>query len=68
MVLHLHARELQEAASGLPFESMGDESAREYEKSRQPADQWPPTGRYEACTAGQDLFDLPAGKCPTELR
>jgi 2-polyprenyl-3-methyl-5-hydroxy-6-metoxy-1,4-benzoquinol methylase len=61
-------REIQEAASGLPFEGIADESAREYERSRLPEDQWPPTGWYEAWTAGQDLFDLAASKCPLELR
>ena len=61
-------REIQEAAAGLPFESVSDESTLEYEKARLPADQWPPTGWYEAWTAGQDLFDLPANKSPIELR
>ena len=61
-------REVQEAASGLPFESISDESTLEYEKSRLPADQWPPTGWYEAWTAGQDLFDVPMSKSPIELR
>jgi SAM-dependent methyltransferase len=61
-------RELQEAASGLPFDSVSDESALEYEKSRLPAEQWPPTGWYEAWAAGQDLFDLAPIKTPMELR
>ena len=61
-------REIQEAAAGLPFESASDESALEYEKSHLPAEQWPPTGWYEAWTAGQDLFDLPVVKSPMEMR
>jgi len=60
--------EIREAASGLPFESVSDESALEYEKSRLPAEQWPPTGWYEAWAAGQDLFDLSPSKIPMELR
>ena len=60
--------ELQQAAAGLPFENVADESTLEYEKSRLPAEQWPPTGWYEQWTAGQDLFDLPVSKSPIELR
>jgi SAM-dependent methyltransferase len=61
-------REIQEAAAGLPFTLLSDESTLEYEKSRLPAEQWPPTGWYEGWTAGQDLFDLHASKSPVELR
>ena len=61
-------REIQEAAAGLPFENTGDESTAEYEKSHLPEDQWPPTGWYEAWTAGQDLFDLAPSKSPMEMR
>ena len=61
-------REIQDAAAGLPFTLVSDESALEYEKSHLPADQWPPTGWYEGWTAGQDLFDLQVSKCPVELR
>ena len=61
-------REIQEAASGLPFEAVSDESTLEYEKSHLPPEQWPPTGWYEAWTAGQDLFDLPTSKSPMEMR
>ncbi len=61
-------REIQEAASDLPFESVSDESTLEYEKEHLAAEQWPPTGWYEAWTAGQDLFDLPVSKSPMEMR
>jgi SAM-dependent methyltransferase len=61
-------RELHEAAAGLPFELLSDESTREYEQAHLPAGQWPPTGWYEEWTAGQDLFDLPTGQCPMEMR
>jgi SAM-dependent methyltransferase len=61
-------REIQEAAAGLPFDSVSDESTLEYEKSHLPAENWPPTGWYEAWTAGQDLFDLPVSKSPMEMR
>jgi SAM-dependent methyltransferase len=61
-------REIEEAIKGLPFEIVSDESTLEYEKSHLPAEQWPPTGWYEAWTAGQDLFDIAASKSPIELR
>jgi 2-polyprenyl-3-methyl-5-hydroxy-6-metoxy-1,4-benzoquinol methylase len=60
--------DLKEAASGLPLECVSDESTLEYERAHHPPEQWPPTGWYEAWTAGQDLFDLPASKSPVEMR
>lgn len=61
-------RELHEAAAGLPFDLVSDESTPKYEKAHLPADRWPPTGWYEEWTAGQDVFDLPASKNPLEMR
>jgi SAM-dependent methyltransferase len=60
--------QLQEAASGLPFELLSNESTLEYEKGSLPETQWPPTGWYEAWCAGRDLFDLTPSKSPMELR
>jgi SAM-dependent methyltransferase len=60
--------QIQEAASGLPFELVSNESTLEYEKAALPAENWPPTGWYEAWTAGRDLFDLNPSKSPMELR
>ncbi|MGD0675794.1 MAG: class I SAM-dependent methyltransferase [Polyangiaceae bacterium] len=60
--------ELQGAAAGLPFDAASDESVLEYERAHLPADQWPPTGWFEGWTAGQDVFDLPRGETPIELR
>jgi len=61
-------RELQDATAGLPFDLVSDESTRTYEKTHLPAERWPPTGWYEEWTAGQDVFDLPAGQNPLEMR
>jgi len=61
-------RELEDAALGTVFDRVSDESAYEYEKANLPEAAWPPTGWYEGWTAGQDLFDLPLGKPPLELR
>lgn len=61
-------RDLAEACSGLPFERVSDESVAEFERTHLPESAWPPTGWYSEWTGGQDLFDLPAGKPPLELR
>lgn len=60
--------QLQEARSKLPFELVSDESTLEYERGALPAENWPPTGWYEAWSAGRDLFDLVPSKCPMDLR
>jgi SAM-dependent methyltransferase len=61
-------RDLAEACAGLPFERVSDESVAEFERAHLPGSAWPPTGWYTEWTGGQDLFDLPAGKPPLELR
>lgn len=61
-------REMQQAFEGLPFQPVSDESVQAYEKANLPAEEWPPTGWFETWTGGQDLFDLPAGKPPIDLR
>lgn len=60
--------DLQIAAAGHPIECISDESTLEYERAHQPAEQWPPTGWYEAWCVGQDAFDLSATKNPMEVR
>jgi SAM-dependent methyltransferase len=61
-------KELADAAAGLPFERVADESVADFERAHQPEANWPPTGWFEEWAGGQDLFDLPAGKPPLELR
>ncbi|MEI9950165.1 MAG: class I SAM-dependent methyltransferase [Pseudomonadota bacterium] len=61
-------RELLDAVAGEPFQQVSDESVAAYEKANLPAEEWPPTGWFETWTGGRDLFDLPAGKPPMELR
>ena len=60
--------QILEAISSLPFELVSNESTLEYEKAALPAEHWPPTGWYEAWSAGGDLFDLTPTKTPMELR
>jgi hypothetical protein len=61
-------REIRDVTAGLPFVLLSEESTSAYERAHLPADAWPPTGWYEGWTAGQNLFDLPTGTCPVELR
>lgn len=61
-------REMEEAHEGEPFQLVSDESVQAYEKANLPEEAWPPTGWFETWTGGQDLFDLPSGKPPVELR
>jgi 2-polyprenyl-3-methyl-5-hydroxy-6-metoxy-1,4-benzoquinol methylase len=60
--------ELQFIFQDLPFERMADESVHDFEKEHLPADAWPPTSWFEAWTQGNDVFALPVGKPPIELR
>jgi SAM-dependent methyltransferase len=59
--------ELAEVIKDLPLELVDDVSYVEYERERMP-EAWPPTDFFEAYCAGQDLFDLPAGRPPLEMR
>ena len=60
--------DLAEAVEGQPFDRISDESVAEFEHEHLPAEAWPPTGWFPEWSGGQDLFDLPAGKAPLELR
>jgi SAM-dependent methyltransferase len=61
-------RDVAQAQEGMPFERVSDESALEFERANLPPEAWPPTGWFEAWSGGQDLFDLPQGRPPMELR
>lgn len=60
--------ELTAAASELPFELSGDDSAYEYEKMHLPDGAWPPTAWFAGWASGLDLFDVERGESPIELR
>jgi SAM-dependent methyltransferase len=60
--------EMASSAGGLGFDRISDESVFEYEKSRLPESAWPPTGWFAEWTQGIDMFDLPAGKAPIDMR
>ena len=56
------------AMQGLPFELVADESTHDFEQEHQPAEAWPPTGWFVDWSLGLDLFDVPRGTAPMELR
>lgn len=61
-------KDMKAAMEGLPFELISDESVYDHERANLSEDQWPPTGWFEEWAQGLDLFDVPAGKAPLELR
>jgi SAM-dependent methyltransferase len=60
--------DFDQAMQGLAFERLEEESTFEYERDHLPKEAWPPTGWFEQWTSGRDLFDLPPGRAPAELR
>lgn len=56
------------AMQGLPFDLVSDESTHDYEQEHQPKEGWPPTGWFVDWSRGQDLYDVPPGRAPMELR
>lgn len=60
--------ELTTAASELPVDLVGDDSAYDYEKAHLPDGAWPPTGWYDGWASGLDVFDLEREDSPIELR
>jgi SAM-dependent methyltransferase len=61
-------RELRRAQRGLTLLQVSDESTYDFEHAQLPHEAWPPTGWFEEWARGQDLFNLPAGSAPHELR
>jgi SAM-dependent methyltransferase len=60
--------ELKEASAGLGFSLITEESVYDYEKKNLPEAAWPPTGWFEEWSRGLDLFRLPIGKAPIDMR
>ena len=60
--------DIANAFQGMPFELVSDESSHDFEAEHQPADGWPPTGWFVDWATGLDLFDLPRGRAPIDLR
>ncbi|MET0593150.1 MAG: methyltransferase domain-containing protein [Polyangiaceae bacterium] len=52
----------------LPFEEISDESVHDHEKAKRTAAEWPPTTWFVDWSRGRNVFDLPLGRAPVELR
>jgi len=61
-------RELERARRGLTLHRISDESTHDFERAHLPEEAWPPTGWFEDWARGQDLYHLPGGTAPHELR
>ena len=60
--------ELKAASDGLGFSLLSEESVHDYEKKRLPESAWPPTGWFVEWTRGVDIYNLPVGKAPVDMR
>lgn len=60
--------DFEQAAAGLGFSLEADDRVFDYEKEHLPPEAWPPKGWYPEWVNGQDIFDLPAGRCPIDMR
>ncbi len=60
--------DLATALQGQPFELVSDESTHDFELEHQPPEGWPPTGWFVSWARGLDLFELPSGRAPIDLR
>lgn len=60
--------DLAVAGEGLDLQLVSDESVYDYEHEHLPAEAWPPTGWFAEWTTGLDLFDLPMGTAPIDMR
>lgn len=60
--------ELKSLIEDLPLKSVSDESALEFEREHLPPEAWPPTTWFESWALGSNLFDVPVGSSPFELR
>lgn len=54
--------------SELPLELVSDEAAYDFEKAHTDPAAWPPTSWFESWAQGSNVFDVPIGKAPVELR
>jgi SAM-dependent methyltransferase len=60
--------ELRESSDGLGFSLLSEESVCDYEQKRLPEAAWPPTGWFVEWTRGVDIFNLPVGRAPVDMR
>lgn len=65
---YLTPTELSEVSANLPLALESNQSALDYEKSKQPPAAWPPTSWYPEWSAGMDVFDVPREQSAIDLR
>ncbi len=62
--------ELAQAAEGLPFQLIADDSVHDFEQEHLPRGAFPPTPWYVSWTTGLDVYEVDGAreKCPVEMR
>jgi SAM-dependent methyltransferase len=61
-------REIDKLLSDLGLQRVDEVSTLRYEKEHLPEEAWPPTEWFEDWSDGRNVFDLPRGRAPIELR
>jgi SAM-dependent methyltransferase len=52
----------------LPFDVIDEASVHDHERLHSPKNAWPPTSWFVDWSQGRNVFDLPVGRAPIELR
>lgn len=60
--------ELRAASRSAGLELESDESVHDYEKAHLAPEAWPPTGWFIDWTQGGDIFSMPIGRSPIDMR
>ena len=60
--------ELAFVTEELPFDGVSDESVYDHELGHSRPEAWPPTSWFVDWSQGRNVFDLPLGRAPIELR
>jgi SAM-dependent methyltransferase len=61
-------QDLDKTMAQLGLHRVEEISTLRYEKAHQPAEAWPPTEWFEDWSSGRNVFDLPRGRAPVDLR
>ncbi|MBN1607172.1 MAG: class I SAM-dependent methyltransferase [Polyangiaceae bacterium] len=61
-------QELDKAMAELGLHRIEEVSTLRYEKEHLPSEAWPPTEWFEDWASGRNVFDLPRGRTPIDLR
>jgi hypothetical protein len=61
-------RDLAFITEELPFDGVDEVSVHDHERDHSAAAAWPPTSWFVDWSQGRNVFDLPLGQAPIELR